>query len=109
MWRLWLRSYYWAITTLTTVGFGDISATTESEMVFSIVAEVVGTVTFSVVMGTIGVLVSKGEVLKGEHEIEMTAIREFMSAKKIPQKLQNRVRRYMVGWNLSAAATANCP
>ena len=33
-------SFYFAIITLTTVGFGDISATTESEMVFSIVAEV---------------------------------------------------------------------
>ena len=37
VWRLWLRSYYWSITTLTTVGFGDISATTELEMALSIV------------------------------------------------------------------------
>lgn len=58
-------------------------------------AEVVGTVTFSVVMGTIGVLVSKGEVLKGEHEQQLTAIKEFMTAKQIPNKLQYRVRQYM--------------
>lgn len=91
MWHLWLTAFYWAVTTLTTVGYGDITANTEAEMGFSIMAEIIGTVIFSIVMGTIAQLVSKGEVLRGQHETEQMAIKEFMTAKKIPKTLQLKV------------------
>lgn len=95
MWHLWLTAFYWAVTTLTTVGYGDITANTEAEMGFSIMAECVGTVIFSIVMGTLSKLVSKGEVLRGKHDMEQTAIKEFMTAKRIPKNLQLKVRKYM--------------
>jgi len=44
----YLTSYYWAITAISTVGFGDISGQTNSERIFSIVAELFGCLLFAV-------------------------------------------------------------
>jgi hypothetical protein len=40
----YVTSYYWAITTVSTVGFGDITAKTTAERLFSITAEMFGSV-----------------------------------------------------------------
>eukprot|EP01047_Picozoa_sp_COSAG01_P054235 COSAG01_NODE_5903_length_3962_cov_9.509973_3_plen_145_part_00 len=47
-------AYYWAITVLSTVGYGDISAHTPAEMMVSGVAELVGCFLFAMLIGSIG-------------------------------------------------------
>lgn len=51
--RYW-TAYYWAITAISTVGFGDISAQTKRERVFSIVIEIFGCLLFAVLIGSLG-------------------------------------------------------
>jgi hypothetical protein len=49
--RKYLFSVYWAITVLSTVGYGDVVANTDPEKVFSIVAELLGCVIFATLIG----------------------------------------------------------
>lgn len=44
VWLRYVTAYYWAITTISTVGFGDITAQTTTERVFAIMAEMFGSV-----------------------------------------------------------------
>ena len=47
-------AYYWAITAISTVGFGDISAQTNSERMFSIVIEIFGCLLFAMLISSLG-------------------------------------------------------
>lgn len=58
---LYLTSFYWAITTITTVGYGDISASTFPEKIFSIIIMFTGVIGFSFVSGTLTNLILKTE------------------------------------------------
>ena len=44
---IYLISTYWTITTITTVGYGDISGTNLAEMAISVVMMLVGVISFS--------------------------------------------------------------
>ena len=55
---VYITSLYWVITTLTTVGYGDITGNTTSELFFSMMVEFVGLTFFSFLTGTISVMFS---------------------------------------------------
>lgn len=51
--EVYVISLYWVITTLSTVGFGDISGNNVSERIYCILLMMAGTVWFSYINGTI--------------------------------------------------------
>ena len=52
----WIQSFYWAITTMTTIGYGDRGPQNEHEIVFTIVAELIGLAFFALLIQTINTL-----------------------------------------------------
>ncbi|CAM9838846.1 unnamed protein product, partial [Sphacelaria rigidula] len=50
--RQYLGSVYWALTTLTTVGYGDLSARTADEQVYSMAVQIVGVSWYGYIVGT---------------------------------------------------------
>lgn len=51
--KIYMTSLYWVMTTLSTVGYGDISISNNGERVFCMLLMVIGTVSFSYINGTI--------------------------------------------------------
>jgi voltage-gated potassium channel Kch len=56
--ELYLYAYYWAVTTLTTVGYGDISGGTTSERILCMVWMMVGVAFYSFTVGSIASVIS---------------------------------------------------
>jgi hypothetical protein len=56
--RLYIVCLYWALTTLTTVGFGDISAGTSSERVICMIWMIFGVGFYSFLIGTLSSVLS---------------------------------------------------
>ncbi|CAN0049619.1 unnamed protein product, partial [Discosporangium mesarthrocarpum] len=50
--RRFLGSVYWSLTTLTTVGYGDISARTVEEQVYSMTVQIVGVSWYGYIVGS---------------------------------------------------------
>jgi hypothetical protein len=51
--NLYLTSFYFTVTTITTVGYGDISGNTSTEKIFCILIMVVGVISFSFASGSL--------------------------------------------------------
>ena len=49
----YLLSFYFTVTTITTVGFGDVSITTPYEMIFCIFTMIIGVIAFSMASGSL--------------------------------------------------------
>ena len=55
------NAFYFILTTITTVGYGDISGTTSEEYIFSMFVEFIGLTFFSLLTGTISVMFSSDQ------------------------------------------------
>lgn len=55
---IYINAFYFTLTTITTVGYGDISGKTLIEFIFSMIVEFFGLSFFSLMSGTVGVMFS---------------------------------------------------
>ena len=51
--KIYCASVYWAMTTVSTVGYGDIVAKTSTERIINIIFMIIGLAVFNYIMGTI--------------------------------------------------------
>ena len=90
----YLFSLYWALTTLTTVGYGDITPTNNAERYYALFALLVGAIVFGFMLSSIGELVHSVDKQAALAQDRMDEIKEYMRWRKLPRDLVVRLRRY---------------
>jgi CRP-like cAMP-binding protein len=90
----YLYSVYWALTTLTTVGYGDITPTNNAERKYSLFALLIGALVFGFMLSSIGSLVAAVDRQAALSEERMDEVKEYMRWRKLPRDLVMRMRRY---------------
>lgn len=71
----YVTSYYWAVTTMTTVGYGDLAATNVAEMVYAIVVMVAGKLLFGFILGTVASTLANMETERVIYEDKLKALK----------------------------------
>ena len=80
----YIASIYWAFTTMTTVGYGDISAVTRSERVIACFGMIVGGFVFSAIISTMSDVMAKTDLSKKAHAQKMESVSAFIRDANLP-------------------------
>jgi hypothetical protein len=84
------------MTTLATVGYGDIHPIADNEMVFAIFAMLIGAVLYASVFGVVTVTLQNLNEDRTRYQEKTTVVRSFLAnyRKEIPLGLQDRIMQY---------------
>jgi voltage-gated potassium channel len=91
---LYLRSFYWAVTTIATIGYGDVTPVTPMQTIFTISVEVIGAGLYGYVIAIFASLIANLDSARKKFSEQMDEINTFMRFRKIPLDLQKQIRGY---------------
>jgi Ca2+-binding EF-hand superfamily protein len=89
--RPYLDCYYFAVTTLTTVGYGDRGPSTDFEKVTAILTELAGGIIFGILAGTLSTMFMQSSAAEQRVEVKMEELREFLTSKRVDRALRKEV------------------
>jgi CRP-like cAMP-binding protein len=98
----YLKALYWTITTITTIGYGDISplslgiTAVPANVIttFTIIIELLGAGMYGFIIGNISNLIANLDVAKSQHQEKVERINTFLKYKNLPGNIQKRVNNY---------------
>lgn len=91
---IYVSALYFCVTTLTTVGFGDITAATSAQRLYVIGIMMIGVGVYGYVIGNVASLLTKIDPAKAHFLENMEKLNAFMRYRSIPASLQLRIREY---------------
>ncbi len=90
----YLRAFYWTMTTLTTIGYGDITPNTSLETFFVIIVELIGAGMYGFIIGNIANIIANIDVAKSQYQEKMEKVTTFLRYKHIPLDLKTKIIDY---------------
>lgn len=92
IWSQYLTSTYWTVTTVVTVGYGDISAGTNKEMMLAIAWMVIGVGFYSFTISSLASFLTAVDGREAVLSAKLAAIQEFANETDIPDATRLKVR-----------------
>jgi hypothetical protein len=91
--REYVAAFYWAMMTMTTVGYGDVSAQNEIEQIFSVVVMVGGAVLYAVMLGSVTASVQELTSSNTDTVVYQKSVEKFIKHYKLSAGLADRLRQ----------------
>eukprot|EP00750_Incisomonas_marina_P017131 INCI19887.1.p1 GENE.INCI19887.1~~INCI19887.1.p1 ORF type:complete len:801 (-),score=137.43 INCI19887.1:297-2699(-) len=92
--QLYVTALYWAVATLTTVGFGDVVPVNTAERVVAIVAMLVSAAYYGYLIASMASGVSAWDADAARTNERMEQLVAYTKAKRFPHKLRTKIKNY---------------
>ncbi|XP_071504965.1 cyclic nucleotide-gated channel alpha-3-like [Diadema antillarum] len=89
----YIKIMYWSAVTLTTIG-GTANPVTNIEYAFTGITFLIGVFLFAAVVGNVGDVISNMNASRQEFTAKMDAIKFYMNHRRVPEHLQDRVKKW---------------
>ena len=99
---IYIKSLYFLVTTLTTVGYGDITCQSLGETIFQIILLAVGTIFYSYIISTIGNFIKNDSHAKIQCDNDLNILENIrISYPNMPYKLYKNIKTYLLSKSTS--------
>lgn len=90
----YINALYWTITTLTTIGYGDITPQNDFQKVFTMLVMVTGVGFYGYIIGNFTSMLAQTDYVKMNFLEKMDRINTFLKYKKVPKDLTESIYDY---------------
>jgi len=89
-----IHSLYWAVTTLTTVGYGDITPSTSGGKLYTMAIMILGVGVYGIVIGKVSQILAEANRYKEQTREKIQDLTNFMRHYNVPMKIQGSALNY---------------
>jgi hypothetical protein len=90
----YVTSMYWVIATMMAVGYGDIYAQNPSEMVYSILVQIIGAFMFGMIIATVTTIIENHNPRASAMTRRVEDIKQYMKDRHVPKIMQKKIRMH---------------
>ena len=88
---LYVASFYFSVTTIVTVGYGDITAISSGEKIVAVILMVIGVIAFSFATGALGNILANIDSSDAKLKEKMTTLNDINIKYKLDKKLYQKL------------------
>ncbi|XP_029613196.1 potassium voltage-gated channel subfamily H member 3 [Salmo trutta] len=98
----YVTSLYFALSSLTSVGFGNVSANTDSEKIFSICTMLIGALMHAVVFGNVTAIIQRMYSRRSLYHTRTKDLKDFIRVHGLPKALEQRMMEcFQTTWSVN--------
>ncbi|TSN57724.1 Potassium voltage-gated channel subfamily H member 6 [Bagarius yarrelli] len=90
----YVTALYFTFSSLTSVGFGNVSPNTNPEKIFSICVMLIGALMYASIFGNVSAIIQRLYSGTARYHTQMLRVREFIRFHQIPNPLRQRLEEY---------------
>ncbi|XP_075299549.1 voltage-gated delayed rectifier potassium channel KCNH4 isoform X1 [Opisthocomus hoazin] len=104
----YIASLYFTLSSLTSVGFGNVCANTDAEKIFSICTMLIGALMHAVIFGNVTAIIQRMYSRRSLYHTRMKDLKDFIRVHRLPQQLKQRMLEYFqTTWSVNNGIDAN--
>uniref|UniRef100_A0A673AFX7 Voltage-gated delayed rectifier potassium channel KCNH4 n=1 Tax=Sphaeramia orbicularis TaxID=375764 RepID=A0A673AFX7_9TELE len=104
----YIAALYFTLSSLTSVGFGNVCANSDAEKIFSICIMLVGALMHALVFGNVTAIIQRMYSRRSLYHTRMKDLKDFIRVHHLPQQLKQRMLEYFqTTWSVNNGIDAN--
>ncbi|XP_051850409.1 potassium voltage-gated channel subfamily H member 4 isoform X3 [Antechinus flavipes] len=104
----YIAALYFTLSSLTSVGFGNVCANTDAEKIFSICTMLIGALMHAVVFGNVTAIIQRMYSRRSLYHTRMKDLKDFIRVHRLPRPLKQRMLEYFqTTWAVNSGIDAN--